>query len=197
MNKETYYQAYICAMHKALSDLLVTDQACRQLTAQEGFDRWRDWTWEVKAQGRTCYFVGNGASAMMASHMAVDGTKNAGVNSLAFNDPAFLTAIGNDLSYEEVFSFPLQRFGRPGDLLVTISSSGNSPNVVRAIGCAREVGLRVITLSSMKSDNKSRAQGDLNFYIPAKTYGVAESSHAILLHCWLDYLLNVREWESV
>ena len=187
---ENYYQAYTQAMHQALSDLAVTDPAGHPVPVEEAFQRWREWTREVKANHRTCYFIGNGASAMMASHMAIDGTKNAGVNSLAFNDPAFMTAISNDISYEEVFAFPLKRLAHPGDLLVTISSSGNSPNVLRAIRCARELGLRVITLSAMKPDNQSRRAGDLNFYIPAETYGIAESSHAVVLHCWLDYFMQ-------
>jgi D-sedoheptulose 7-phosphate isomerase len=185
----SFYQSYTQAMHQALAGLAVTDHAGQPVPPDAAFDRWRDWTREVKTNHRTCFLIGNGASAMMASHMAIDGTKNAGVNSLALNDPAYLTAISNDLSYEEVFSFPLQRLACLGDLLVTISSSGNSPNVLRAIRCARDLGLRVITLSAMKPDNASRKAGDLNFYIPGDTYGIAESSHAVLLHCWLDHFI--------
>jgi D-sedoheptulose 7-phosphate isomerase len=87
-------------------------------------------------------------------------------------------------------------FGEPGDLLATVSSSGNSPNVVNAIAAARKQGLKVITFSGMKPDNKSRRAGDLNFYVPASTYGIVECSHQVLLHAWLDCFMNVREWES-
>ena len=75
----------------------------------------------------TMNFAGNGASACMASHMALDWTKNAGVRALAYNDLAYLTAIGNDLGYDQTFAQPVAWFADPGDLLVTISSSGNSP----------------------------------------------------------------------
>ena len=195
MNSLDFYQNYTQAMHQALTGLIVTDAAGQTLTPDAAFARWREWSEHLKQTKGTCYFVGNGASAMMSSHMAVDGTKNAGVNCLAFNDTAYITAIGNDLGYDQLFSFPLARFGRSGDLFVTISSSGNSPNVLRGIQTARELGLRVITLSGMKPDNRSRSLGDLNFYIPARTYGVVESAHAILLHCWLDHLMGTKEWE--
>ena len=72
------------------------------------------------------FFVGNGASAMMASHMAADASKNGGFRAMAFNDQALMTAVSNDICYEQSFAMPLKRFANPGDMLVTISSSGNS-----------------------------------------------------------------------
>lgn len=127
--------------------------------------------------------------------MAADWTKNAAVKSLAYNDIAFLTAIGNDLGYDQVFAHPVGWFGDEGDLLVTISSSGNSPSILRAIEAARERKMKVVTFSGMKADNASRKLGDLNFYIPAWTYGIVECAHQILLHIWLDNFMNVCEWE--
>jgi D-sedoheptulose 7-phosphate isomerase len=81
---------------------------------------------------------------------------------------------------------PIKRFADTGDVLITVSSSGNSPNVIKAIEAAKELGLYAITLSGMKHDNQSRKRGDLNFYVPADTYGVVESSHQVLPHYWLD-----------
>jgi len=190
-----YYELYTKSMHQALTGMMVTNLAGEILNPEHSFDLWREWTHELKTQGRFCFFVGNGASATMASHMAVDATKNAGIKAMTFNEASFLTAIGNDIGYEEVFELPLKRYGHQGDLLTTISSSGNSPNVVRAIACARAVGIRVVTLSGMKPGNKSRSAGDLNYYIPASTYGIVESAHAVLLHCWMDHLMNIKEWE--
>src|SRR4029077_10841183 len=103
--------------------------------------------------------------------------KNAGVNAQAYNDVAFLTAIGNDLGYDQLFAQPLAWFGKKGALLATISRPGNSPNVLKAIAVARDKGMRVITFSGMKPDNGSRRAGDLNFYVPAWTYGAVECSH--------------------
>jgi D-sedoheptulose 7-phosphate isomerase len=102
-----------------------------------------------------------------------------------------MTAVSNDIAYEECFAVPLKRFANPSDGLVTISSSGNSKNVIRAIETAKELKMKVITLSGMSPDNKSRKMGDLNFYIPADTYGIVEVNHQALLHCWLDRFMEI------
>ena len=71
-------------------------------------------------------------------------------------------------------------------MVVAISSSGNSPNIIRAVHQAKELGGTVITISAMNEDNAIRKLGDLNFYVPAKTYGLAETAHAAILHFWMD-----------
>ncbi len=105
---------------------------------------------------------------------------------MAFNDISLLTAVSNDISYESSFAQPLERFSKSGDLLVTISSSGNSPNIIASIKAAKENGVNIITLSGMNPENKSRISGDLNFFIKAPYYGWVECGHQVLLHCWLD-----------
>jgi D-sedoheptulose 7-phosphate isomerase len=85
-------------------------------------------------------------------------------------------------------------YSKKGDLLVTISSSGNSLNIIKSIEMAREKGMGVVTFSGLKPDNQSRKMGDLNFYIPAKTYGIVECAHQVLLHVWLDQYMGVVEW---
>ena len=187
------YVTYREQIGQALKDLVVTESqnnGLRPLDAEAGFLKWCRLTGEVKAKNKTMYFIGNGASAMMASHMAADASKCGGFRSLAFNDAAFLTAISNDIAYEQVFSMPLKRFANPGDVLVTVSSSGNSPNVLAGILAAKDIGLFVVTLSGMSAENKSRQRGDLNFYIPANTYGLVEVSHQMLLHFWLDQFVD-------
>ncbi len=183
------YASYRELISHALKNLEVTESkrgALQKVDAEAGFSAWCELTRQLKAKNKTMYFIGNGASAMMASHMAADASKCGGFRSLAFNDAAFLTAISNDISYEQVFSMPLKRFANPGDVLVTVSSSGNSPNVLAGIQAAKEIGLFVVTLSGMNAENKSRQRGDLNFYVPANTYGLVEVSHQMLLHFWLD-----------
>ena len=137
------------------------------------------------------YFAGNGGSAMIASHMAADASKNGGLRGVAFNDAALLTAVSNDITFEDVFALPLARLGRRGDLLMTISSSGNSPNIVRALETARRIGMHLVTLSGKQPQNRSRALGDLNFYVPADRYGWVECAHQLIIHYWFDQYLNV------
>lgn len=155
---------------------------------EDGFTWWRDQTLDIRSNNRTVFLVGNGASASMASHFAADLSKNARVHTEVFTDLAQLTAIANDISYDEVFSVPLKFHMRPGDMLVAISSSGRSPNVIRAAETARDVGGLVVTLSAMDSDNPLRSSGDLNCYVGACDYGMAETSHAAVLHHWMDSL---------
>jgi D-sedoheptulose 7-phosphate isomerase len=193
MAMDDYWQRYHGAIASALNGLATTAANNQALDPEAAFARLCEWTQEVRAADGTIHFAGNGASACFSSHMAVDFTKNAGVRAFAYNDVASLTAIANDFSYERVFSDPIKWYARKGDLLATISSSGNSPNIVRAIAAAREKGLRVVTFSGMKPDNKSRAAGDLNFYISAWSYGIVECSHQVLLHAWLDRFMDVRE----
>ena len=148
----------------------------------------------VQAANGTQFFLGNGASAAFAEHMALDWTKNGGVRSLNPASSVLLTALANDISYQDSFAVFLDRYAKSGDLVVTISSSGNSENVIRAIAAARKMGCRVITLSGLKPDNSSRKLGDVNFYVPARTYGIVECAHQVLLHMLIDAFMGIEEW---
>ena len=186
-----YYNSYLRDLHNSLNHMIVTDRDAHELTQEHGLLEWCRMCHEAKFAGHTMYFVGNGASATMASHMAADFSKNCGCRAMAFNDIALMTAVSNDIHYEDCFAVPLARFATAGDIVITVSSSGNSPNVIKAIDCARSMKLRVVTVSGMNPENRSRKIGDLNFWIPAVTYGLLEASHQALLHCWLDTFLKM------
>ena len=192
-----YFTNYIHTTASVLREMIVTDHSGRSLSAEEGIDQWIDLARELQHMNRTLYFVGNGASAMMASHMAADACKNLGIRSQAFNDTAFMTAISNDIAYEECFAIPIKLFADTDDVLVSISSSGNSPNIIRAIETARELAMKIVTISGFSPDNRSRQLGSLNFYLPGETYGIVEVSHQVLLHCWLDRCLELNEVDAV
>ena len=138
------------------------------------------------------FFVGNGGSAGVCSHMAIDWTKNGGFSALALNDGAALTCIGNDLGFENVFAKQVEMHGRAGDLLIAISSSGNSEDILRAVEAARAARMEVITLSGFKPENRLRRLGDLNFYVPSERYGFVEISHLTLCHCVLDLAMGME-----
>jgi D-sedoheptulose 7-phosphate isomerase len=183
---------YMCAASAGLSDLEVTTADGASLTVPDGFRRWIEITYDCFAHGRHMYFVGNGASAMMASHFAADACKNGHLGASAFNDASLVTAVGNDVAFEEIFALPLSRLARPGDLLIAISSSGNSPNILRALQAARSVPMQTVTLTGKGADNRARSAGDLNFYVPADRYGWVECAHQLILHYWLDQYLNLH-----
>ena len=148
----------------------------------------------TQSTNSTQFFLGNGASAAFAEHMALDWTKNGGVRSQNPSSSVLLTALANDISFQDSFATYLDRYARSGDLVVTISSSGNSENVIRAIAAARKIGCKVITLSGLKPDNTSRKLGDVNFYVPGRTYGIVECAHQVLLHMMIDAFMGIEEW---
>jgi D-sedoheptulose 7-phosphate isomerase len=156
-----------------------------------GFDRCVDLLAGCGNAGGAVLWIGNGGSAALASHFAVD-VFNAGVRSTAFNDAALLTCMGNDCGYEQVFARPVALFAAPGDVLVAISSSGRSPNILAAVGAARERGCAVVTLSGFRPDNPLRGLGDWNYYVPSEAYGPVETVHAIICHALVDALRERR-----
>lgn len=181
---------YIDDVILGLKGMTVTDTNGNILSADKGLDIWTEHAKKTEDISGLTFFCGNGASATMAEHMSHDWFQNAKMNTYTCSETAHITAISNDLSYEDVFSYRIERVLSEKDILVTISSSGNSPNIVKALKTAREKGAFCITLSGMKEDNKSRQLGDLNFYVPLQYYGLVESAHAVILHAALDNFLE-------
>ena len=127
-------------------------------------------------------FIGNGGSMGIATHMAVDFSKNGGLRATAFGDGAMLTCLGNDLGYENVFASQIEWHGRAGDVLIAISSSGKSPNILNGVKVARSRGCKIVTFSGFRDDNPLRKSGDVNFYVRAMQYGFVEVAHQAILH---------------
>ena len=158
----------------------------KTLEVDLGFSHWAFLTNRVRETNGTVYLVGNGASASMASHFAADLAKNGHLHTQVFSDICLVTAVSNDISFEDVYSEPLRRRGKEGDLLVAISSSGRSANILRCVEMARNLKLTVVTVSGFEADNSLRKLGDLNAYVPAHTYSLVETAHAAVLHGWMD-----------
>lgn len=136
------------------------------------------------------FFIGNGGSSAIASHMTADFMKNGGMNTYSLYDNAVTTCMGNDYGYEHIFSKPLQFLLRHNDLLVAISSSGNSANIINAIRVAEEKGASVITLTGFETDNKIKSMGDINVWVPCKKYGMVESIHNLILQQVVDEIMD-------
>jgi D-sedoheptulose 7-phosphate isomerase len=181
---------------RLLGALKFRDRTGADIPPDIGFDRLSHLALELYRERRVLYAIGNGASASMASHFAADMAKNGRLHTQVFSDLSLITAIANDLAYEEVFAEPLRRVGRQGDVLLAISSSGRSPNILRAVKVARELGVAIVTLSAMDADNALRQLGDLNAYVPACSYGGAETAHAAVLHQWIDHVVSRQNGEE-
>jgi len=124
--------------------------------------------------------------------MATDFWKNAGIKALSFNDSSLLTCISNDYGYPHVFEKPIEMFIEPQDVLIAISSSGQSENILRGVFAAKEQGAGVLTFSGFKPDNPLRKLGEINFYVPIEHYGYVEVVHLALCHCLADMIIENR-----
>ena len=135
-------------------------------------------------------FIGNGGSSAIASHMTADFMKNGGMNTYSLYDNAVTTCMGNDYGYEYIFSRPMEFLIREGDLVVAISSSGNSRNIINAINVAKSKGATVVTFTGFQSDNNAKQLGDINIYVPCEKYGIVESIHNLMLQQIVDIIME-------
>ncbi|MBI4169128.1 MAG: SIS domain-containing protein [Acidobacteria bacterium] len=162
------------------------------LPLDEGAKRAVDLILAVRAASGKVMLIGNGGSAAIASHMQNDLCKAADVRALVFNEPTLLTALSNDDGYGSVFERPVELWATPGDLLLAISSSGRSENILRAVRKAAAAGCEVITLSGFGADNALRGMGTINFYVPSRVYGYVEVIHSALAHFLADCAMTAR-----
>ena len=132
--------------------------------------------------------VGNGGSAAIASHLAVDLTKAAGIRTVNFSDPALLTCFANDYGFEHWVEKALDCFVDEGDLLVLVSSRGESANIVNGARRAADLGLPILTLSGFASDNTLRSLGGINLWVDSRRYNIVENVHQIWMLSIVDYL---------
>ncbi|HCY88164.1 MAG TPA: phosphoheptose isomerase [Desulfobacteraceae bacterium] len=138
------------------------------------------------------YWVGNGGSCAICSHLSQDLINKLAIRSLFLNDSPLMTCMANDYGYEDVYARPLDTFAREGDVLIAISSSGNSPNIMNAVDVARKKKMTLVTLSGFKPDNRLwNASASVSFMVPGTLYGIVEAAHEVILHgiietLWLD-----------
>ncbi len=154
------------------------------------------WMTSISNHRNNIFTIGNGASASIAQHWACDytkGCKNGGLRprviSLAANIP-LMTAIANDISFDDVYSFQLDALGQEGDVLVAISSSGNSPNVVKAIKTAKSLKIKTIALTGFSPNNKCTQLADISLHVDIQEYEATEDVHQAIMHMIAKYIRN-------
>lgn len=142
---------------------------------------------ETRDAEGTVWWVGNGGSSAICNHLSQDVLNKLKVRSQTVTDPSLMTCMANDFGYEEVYARPLRQLARKEDMLIAISSSGNSANIVACATEARERGMRVVTLSAFKEDNKLwNHPSEVAFMLPVDLYGLAEVGHEALLHAAIE-----------
>ena len=143
---------------------------------------------------RLIFTCGNGGSAAIANHLTCDCSKGIAANTTLrprvvslSSTVELITAIANDMEYPEIFAYQLKNAARPGDVLITISSSGDSENIIRALAWAADNGMTTIALSGF-SGGRSAAMADISLHVAAQNYGVVEDVHQSLIHILAQYV---------
>ena len=167
-----------------------TDSHGGDLDAEAGVDRIIEELQRTKESGNRVFVVGNGGSAAVTSHVVTDFVNKGGVRASTLYDPALLTCMTNDYGYENAFARILSTVAGEGDVLIAISSSGQSVNILNSVRRMKEIKGTTISLSGFQEVNPLRSLGDLNFWIDSDGYGFVEMGHLFLLHHVADRLAS-------
>jgi D-sedoheptulose 7-phosphate isomerase len=173
-------------LNKVMNEAICSDRSGHIYTPDQMLRNLIDLFIEKRAKQKAVYIIGNGGSAGIASHFAVDLLNVMKVSAHTLYDTNQLTCIANDYGYQKGFKMQLAAHLRREDLLVAISSSGQSPNIVEAANEALEKKAQVVTLSGFQENNPLRQMGDYNIWVNAKDYGLVEMAHFCLLHTIVD-----------
>jgi D-sedoheptulose 7-phosphate isomerase len=184
----TWIKAHFNTLHNLLLNTQTTNRQGMSLTLDEGFRQYIQFVKAIREHNNKIIFIGNGGSAGIASHLAIDYSKNGRLPAMAFNDASALTCLSNDYGYEHVFAKQVEFHARKGDVLIAISSSGKSVNILNAVEAARKIGCTVVTFSGFDAKNPLAKVGDINFYVDSLEYGFVEVGHMALGHAMLDHI---------
>lgn len=186
MNEKSFIKDYLERYRQSLIQTDVSEELIRM----------KEMLLEVKARGNKAIVAGNGASAAMASHVAVDFTKQAGIRTVNFNEANLITCFANDYGYENWVAKAIEFYGEEGDLLILISSSGSSKNMINAAKIAKEIGVDIVTFTGFKPDNPLKQEGEVNFWLDSKAYNIIENTHQIWLLMICDLIIGKAEYSA-
>jgi len=184
---KVFLDDYVRRLHRAIQ---VDDTIVAQIAAT------RDIWLRVSAQGGRVIFIGNGGSAGIASHLAIDLAKNASLPAACYSDASMMSCLANDYGFEEWMAHALRLNARAGDCVVAISSSGRSKNILNAVAKARAMKLDVITLSGMGPDNPLRELGDVNYWVDSRSYNIVETAHQFWMMAVIDLIIGRAEYPA-
>ena len=150
---------------------------------------------ETKKNKSKVMIFGNGGSAAIASHVSVDLTKNAGIKSVNFNEADLITCFSNDFGYEKWIEKTIEFYGDEKDILILISSSGKSQNMINACKAAKSKKIsKIITFTGHSKDNPLSKLGDINLWTDSKAYNFIENTHQLWLLSVCDLIIGKREY---
>jgi len=158
--------------------------------------RMKEMLLEVKERGNKVIVSGNGGSAAIAGHIAVDFTKQAGIRTVNFNEPNLITCFANDYGYEKWVSKAIEFYGDKGDIAILISTSGSSLNMLNAAKTAKELNMQVVTFTGFDEENPLKQSGSLNIWVNSRAYNVVENTHQIWLLLVCDLIIGKAEYSA-
>jgi len=188
-------ESIIVNHQKKMNELILSAEFSNnssKISVDKWFEAVLDKLHKLKSDHGHIFFIGNGASSSMSSHFATDFTKNAGIRSYSNNEGSLLTCFSNDFSYETAYMEILKKYMRDGDMLVAISSSGKSKNIINAVDFVRSDFPKssVIGFSGFSKNNPLNAKSNYGLYIDSDEYGFVESGHAYYLHMVIDIFMK-------
>ena len=152
---------------------------------------------KMHSRGNKAIIVGNGGSSAIASHFSVDLTKNASVRCINFNEADLITCFANDYGFDNCIKYAIDFNGDAGDILIAISSSGKSKDIINGCNSARENNFsKIVTFSGFDENNPLKECGDLNFWIDSKAYNFVENIHQFWLLAVVDIIIGKAEYSA-
>lgn len=186
MDSQSFLAEFFARYHDAVCETNVTDDLIRL----------RDLMAATRDRGGKTIIAGNGGSASIAAHCAVDFSKNAGVRTVNFSDSSLITCLANDYGFDRWLEKALEIYADQGDLVVLISSSGKSQNMLKAADYAASNGHDLVTLTGFDADNPLRAKGTLNFWVESRAYNIVEMTHKVWLLAVCDLMIGRMEYPA-
>lgn len=183
-------------LENILQEVEVTTGDAAAISVDRGGEKSAGLLISARANDRKVITLGNGGSAAIAGHLKNDLVKGLDLQAMNCNEAPLLTAYANDYSYEEAFDRIISKWVEAKDLVIAISSSGASENILSSVETARENGCSVITLSGFSENNPLRGSGDVNFYVPSDSYGFVETAHMALCHFIVDEAVEGSDDET-
>jgi D-sedoheptulose 7-phosphate isomerase len=145
---------------------------------------------QCNKSGGKLIVIGNGGSASIASHFSVDITKNAGIKCINFNEPNLITCFSNDFGYEKWVEKSINFYADKNDIIILISCSGRSKNLINALKISRKMKIKTVTFTGNSATNPLRKKGNINIWVQSKAYNYIENIHQIFLLSIVDLLIG-------
>lgn len=179
---ESYFKEYFIELKKQL-DFFDINQLKKIVDLIE----------KSKKTNNKIIIFGNGGSASIASHVTVDFINAARIKAINFNESSIITCFANDYGYENWVEKALECYAESGDVVILISSSGQSKNILAGANKANSMNVGVITLSGFLQDNPLRKLGNVNLWVDSRSYNIVEMTHHIWLLSVIDYVIANKE----